>query len=98
MQVPEQRVKATMASLRCLHWKSVSGQDRVMRWLGRGVADWARKGKAQVPGVRGQDQRVGYQESGFVDKGSGRINGSGIRVQDQWIRDQDRISGSGMRG
>ena len=55
-QVRKQRFRATMASLRCSHWSSVSGQDRVKpAWLERNVAGWsclaaalASKGKEQV--------------------------------------------------
>ena len=55
-QVRKQRFRATMASLPCSHWSSVSGQDRVKpAWLERNVAGWsclapalASKGKAQV--------------------------------------------------
>ena len=56
VQVREQRLTATIATLRCSHSSSVSGKDRVKpAWLQRNVAGWsclaaalASKGKPQV--------------------------------------------------
>ena len=55
-QVRGQRLTAIIAALRCSHWRSVSGKDRVKpAWLQRNVAGWsclaaalASTGKAQV--------------------------------------------------
>ena len=42
VQVREQRLTATMATLRCSHWSSASGKDRVKpAWLQRNVAGWS---------------------------------------------------------